>query len=98
MMTVGTKIIWIGNNNKDITISEIKEGTITKVGRDTYYVDNYHKAEDQIYAAYCFPDLEETRQLLGSSIQNTLEQKQWGKNYMKSLYTLRNKLITEGKL
>jgi hypothetical protein len=96
MMTIGTKIIWRGT--KDTLLPCIREGTITKVGKDTYYVDNQHKVEDQIYAAYCFPDTQETQQYLHKAIVREAENKQWEKEYMAGLYQLRNRLINEGKL
>lgn len=96
MMKIGTAIVWHGSTNNNIPC--IRGGTITKVGRETYWIDNQHKAEDQIYAAYCFPDTPEVRTHLQSLIDHREEEKAWNNDYMGKTYELRNKFIREGKL
>lgn len=98
MMAVGTKIVWTRHDNDDVTKMIIARGTITRVGRDTYYVDNHHKAEDQIYAAFCLPETEESLALLQDMVDEQARHKAFEQANMARMYQLRNKYVREGKL
>lgn len=98
MMAVGTKIVWSRHDNEDVTKMVIVRGTITKVGRDTYYVDNHHKAEDQIYAAFCLPETDESVALLQDMVDEQARHKAYEQTNLKRFFELRNKYVREGKL
>lgn len=96
-MKLGTKIIWL-RTAASLSGKEIAEGTITRVGKDTYYVDNAHKWEDQIYAAYVLPDSDKARRTLQNFIDEEARHNLEDKANMACLYQLRNELIRKGEL
>lgn len=53
---MGEEIVWAGT---DGTPESIRSGVVTRVGKDNgqplVWVDNQHKLEDCIYAAFCLP-------------------------------------------
>lgn len=98
MMPIGTKIIWLQTSVEDSSLRIVAEGTITKVGKETYWVDNKHKAEDQVYQAFCLPDREDTRAWCESQIEVTARHKRENDAIAIAFYKLRNKLINEGAL
>lgn len=98
MMAVGTKIVWQRHANDDVTKRVIVRGTITRVGRDTYYVDNCHKPEDQVYAAYCLPETDESVAVLQAFVDEEARHQAAERELMGRLYELRNKYVREGKL
>jgi hypothetical protein len=98
MMTIGTKIVWLQTSLEDTTKQIIAEGTITRIGWDTYYVDHHHKAEGQIYAAYCLPDTEKSRRTLQNFIDEAARHKQADNDNSAVLYQLRNEYIRTGQL
>lgn len=74
MFKLGQQIIWNGNDNITLKLV-IKGGKVTKIGKDTVWIDNQHKTEDQIYAAFCYPDIEECRQLCQDVLDTSLRHK-----------------------
>lgn len=92
---VGTKVIFQGNHN-DTLVPMIKEGTITKVGRDTVWLDHAHKAEDQVYAAFLYPDNPDCRHFLQSGIDLQKKIKQMQDEWMAYTYQFNNDLVRKG--
>lgn len=70
---IGAKVIWI--EQRDNGDSYIVEGTVTKLGKDTVYVDNKHKSEDQRYAAFMWPALAGPKKLLEDTVEMKLRHK-----------------------
>ena len=95
MFKLGVKVIWSGNHNTTL-VPLIKEGTITRVGKETVWLDHQHKAEDQVYASFLWPDTPECRAFLEESLAKRKEYKAWEDDYMKRTFELNNKLIREG--
>jgi hypothetical protein len=95
MFKVGQNIIY--SNSTDDGIRSIKTGKVTKVGKDTVWLDGKTKAEDQVYAAFLWPDIEETRTFLQEWCDKTNEYKTWEDDWQKRMYQLNNKLILESK-
>lgn len=92
---VGTKIVYRGNDN-DTLKPILKRGTITKIGRDTVWLDNAHKPEDQVYAVFLYPDTPECVQFLETGILMTERHKAEEDEYMKATYEFNNDLIRKG--
>ena len=99
-MKLGTAIIWSNlrcEGSKEIQI--IDSGTITKIGgTGTYYTNGNHRAEDQIYAAYCYPDTPECRAHLQTLIDHEAAEYRWNIDYRTATFKLRNKLTLAKEL
>ena len=95
MFALNTSIIWLGNNNETFQ-SEIKTGVVTKIGRDTIWVNHQHKAEDQIYAAFCYPDIVMCREYLNRIIEIKARHKKEEDELMKETFKLNNELVKLG--
>ncbi len=93
---IGTKVIFRGNDNETLQ-PLIKSGTVTKVGRDTVWLDNAHKVEDQVFAAFLYPDTLECRAFLEEGITLTQKHKQEEAEYMAKTYQLNNELVRKGE-
>lgn len=92
---IGTRVIFRGSNG-DLTNPGIKSGTITKIGRDTVWLDHAHKSEDQVYATFLYPDTTESHALLQEGIDLTNRQKKEQDEYMKKVYEFNNSLVRAG--
>ena len=92
---IGTKIIFQGYDNQTRALM-IKAGIITKTSKDLAWIDNAHKMEDCIYAAFLYPDTEESRAFLTEGIELTLRHKKEEDEYMKKTYQFNNELIRKG--
>lgn len=91
-MQIGDKIIWTGSLDTD---AGIKEGIVTKIHKDTCWVDNYHKPEDCIYVAYTWP-ITAKQQLIAILIERRMLKKAFDDS-IQLLYQLRNK-VSRGEL
>lgn len=96
MFKLNTKIIWQANDN-DSLMPTLKSGTVTKVGKDVVWVDNAHKPEDCIYAAFCYPDTEECRAHIMECVNRARIRKEEDRDYMTRTYQLNNKLVLAGE-
>lgn len=95
MFKLHTAVIYRGNNNHTL-IPEIKSGVITKVGRDTVWLDNAHKSEDQVYAAFLYPDTPECRAFLQAGIDLSLKHQAEQTTRMTEEYQFNNALVRAG--
>lgn len=95
MFALNTPVIFIGNNNETLT-PEIKSGVITRVGKDTVWLDNKHKPEDQVYAAFLYPDTPECRKFLQDSVDLILRHKKEQADFMARTYQFNNELVRKG--
>jgi hypothetical protein len=91
MFKIGDEIVW-GDIDK---VSSLREGTITKIGIDFCWVDNYHKSEDCIYQAYCWP--KKYKEELENIITKRVALKKAYDDSMALIYELRNKIVREQK-
>ena len=96
MFKIGANVIFRGNDNQTLD-PVIKRGTITKLGKDTVWLDNAHKPEDQVYTAYLFPDIPECVKLLQDGIDMDLRHKKEKDDYMTDLFKMNNHLIRTGQ-
>lgn len=95
MFKIGTKVIFRGNHNETLK-PMIKSGTVTKIGKDTVWLDYAHKSEDQVYAAFLYPDNDVCREFLERGIAITLRHKAEDTAYMSETYALNNALVRDG--
>lgn len=95
MFKVGQKIIF-QQNHPDTLVPQVVAGTVTKVGKDTVWLDNAYKAEDQVYAAFIYPDTPECRQFIADGIALNLRHKQEQDERMKLTYQFNNELVRQG--
>jgi hypothetical protein len=97
MMKLNTKVIWLASSLIDNMQQTIHEGVITKIGftsgsTATIYVNHAHKAEDQLYAAFIWPDLPETRILLEDILALAAKHKAESGAMLSRQYELLNEL------
>lgn len=95
MFKLGQKVIWNGNDNHTLS-RVIKSGVVTKVGKDTVWVDSQHKPEDQIYAAFCYPDIPECRQLCQDVIDTATRHDAENKKLLTRQLKLSNEMVRQG--
>lgn len=96
MFKIGQKVIWTNIHHDNPSLLVICEGTVTKVGKDTMWLDHKHKAEDQLYASFAYPDTPESRAHLQGLVDHKAAMYEWDKNYMVRTFQLNNKYIREG--
>lgn len=96
MFKIGQQVIFIGNNNNDVTKQELKGGKITRVGKDTVWLDNQHKAEDQMYAAFLWPDNEVCRGHLQAMLDMRRRHTEENDLMFERTLILGNEMIKEG--
>ena len=101
MFKIGQKVIWIAYDPGVIPMEKkIFEGEITKIGTSgveaSIYVDNHHKAEDQLYTAFVWPDIPETRQLLQEILDQTKRHKEEEKALATRMLQLSNEMVRRG--
>jgi hypothetical protein len=96
MFKVGQKVIFTGHDNDDISKTVIKSGTVSKVGRDTVWLEGRYKAEDQVYSAFLYPDIPECRQLLEGIVSMGERHKKEGDEMTSAVYKMNNDLIRRG--
>jgi hypothetical protein len=89
---IGTRVVFQGNHNSTL-VPMIKEGLITKVGKDTVWLDNAHKSEDQVYAAFLYPDTPECRAFLQAQLDLRARIKQMEDEFMVYTYQFNNELV-----
>jgi hypothetical protein len=89
------KIVYRGNDN-DTLHPILKRGTVTKLGKDTVWLDNHHKPEDQVYSAFLYPDSPESVAFLEEGIALTLRHKAEDAEYMTKTYKFNNELVRKG--
>jgi hypothetical protein len=92
---VNTAVVFLGNHNSTL-VPVIKSGTITKVGRDTVWLDNAHKPEDQVFAAFLYPDTPECRQFLQAQIDLRAKIRKMEDEFMAYTYQFNNELVRKG--
>lgn len=92
---INTRVVFQGNNNSTL-VPMIKEGLITKVGRDTVWLDGAHKPADQVYAALLYPDTPECREFLQAQIDLRKRIKQMEDEFMAYTYQFNNELVRKG--
>ena len=92
---INTRVVFQGNNNSTL-VPMIKEGLITKVGRDTVWLDGAHKPEDQVYAAFLYPDTPECREFLQAQIDLRAKIKKMEDEFMVYTYQFNNELVRKG--
>ena len=96
MIALNTAVIYLGNRNTDVSVQEIKSGTVTKIGKAAVWLDHQHKSEDQLYTAFVWPDTEETRALLNDILAMSARHKTESLDMLSRELELSNKLIREG--
>ena len=85
-MQLGDSIIW----TNDLSVPEVREGTVTKLGKDICWVDNQHKPEDCIYQAFTWPSRVKVELLAIMSERQRLKSDY--DNSMAMVYQLQNKI------
>lgn len=97
MFTLGMKVIWLVTNIHECDTSVINSGTITKLGKSygeqCMWIDNAHKAEDGLLTAFAWPDTEESRLLLNTTLLMAARHKQESKDLMSETFKLRNRFV-----
>jgi len=88
---VGQRITWTGSLD---TPAGLRDGTVTKVKGDLLWVDNQHRPEDCIYAAFCWPF--EVRDELVEVLQKRADLKKAYDNSMALVYQLANDVKRRG--
>jgi hypothetical protein len=96
MFKIDQQVIFLGNNNNDVSKQEIKGGKITRVGRDTVWLDHQHRPEDQVFAVYLWPDNERCRLHLQATLDMQARHKQEQAEHMTMTYMLNNEMIKAG--
>lgn len=94
MFKIGQQVIFI--DSSDVAKPELKGGTVTRVGKDTVWLDNQHKAEDQMYAAFLWPDNEVCRGHLQATLDMKRRHKEEDDLMFKRTLILNNEMIKEG--
>lgn len=84
-MEIGDLIIWTADF---VNASSIRSGTVSKMRGDECWVDQYHKPEDCIYKAWCWPAAYKER--LVAAISERARLKAAFDDSMKLIYELRN--------
>ena len=90
---IGTEIIY---RDTDGINTIIKSGTITRIGKDTVWLNNKHKPEDQVYSAFLYPNTEECKAFLQRGIDMSTRHKLEEAEYMTETYKLNNDLVRKG--
>lgn len=91
------KVIWIANDpDLHPMRKRIMEGTVSRLGRDTVYVNGHHKAEDQLYAAFVWPDLPGPRKLCEDILDMEARHKAEGEDMLKRTLEMNNLCVREG--
>lgn len=94
MLKIGAKVIWM--NSAEAGKKVISEGTVTKTGRDTIWVDHQHKPEDCLYAAFAFPDNEVCRKLLEDTIEMGYRHDKESKDMLTRQIQTANEMVRQG--
>ena len=71
-------------------IETLRIGTVTKISKDLCWVDGYHKPENGIYQAYCWP-IQYKEELIKIIKIRTALKKQYDDS-MTLIYELRNEI------
>jgi len=95
MFKIGQKIIFLDTNHVTRK-SQIKEATVTKVGKEAIWLDNEHRGVDQVLPAFCFPDVPDCRELLTEHLSMTARHKKEESEAMRKLYQLNNEMVKLG--
>lgn len=87
---MGMKVIWLQTSMANCNEQIIAEGTITKMAKDTLWVDSKHKGEDCLYAAFAWPDTSETRTHLQADLDMAKRHKQERTEFLSKTFKLAN--------
>ena len=101
MMKLNTKVIWLAASPADNMQQVIHSGVITRIGSTsgstaTVYVNHAHKAEDQLYAAFIWPDIPECRTLLEDILALAAKHKAESGAMLSRQYEMLNELTRKG--
>ena len=94
MFKIGQQVIWMNTTEAGKTV--ISEGTVTKTGRDTIWVNGQHKPEDCLYAAFAFPDNEVCRKLLEDTIEMGERHDKESKDMLTRQIQTANEMVRQG--
>lgn len=92
---INTRVVFQGSHNSTL-VPMIKEGVITRVGTRSVWLDHNHKPEDQVYAAFLYPDTPECREFLQAGIDLRTKIKKMEDEFMAYTYQFNNELIRKG--
>lgn len=98
-LKIGQQVIWTNTSPTNSSHLVLSSGTVTKVGGrngDTIWIDNQHKAEDALYAAFAFPDVPVCRKLLEDTIEMRARHDKESKDMLTRQIQTANEMVRQG--